>query len=520
MDERSPQASAEIDQIEAIRRRLEFMLLTPQDQAAIRTLKGLIDRELPVALDRFYVEVRRHSETRRFFQSDEHMDAAKAAQTGHWINISNGDFTGSYGEKVRKIGSVHARIGLEPRWYIGGYAIVLDHLIRTAISENFPTGGWLSSKPQMTPAEFGRALGSLAKAVLLDMDLAISVYLEEAEKAKQIVQAEAIAQEQNSVCESFGSVIKRIAEQDLTSRVRVDVPESYHGLRDDLNSAVVTLRDALDEVGRSASSINISASEIRNAADDLSQRTEQQAASVEETAAALEEITTTVRETAKRAEAAGLVVERSRQSAEQSEAVMRKSINMMSEIERSSRQIGNINDTMDEIAFQTNLLALNAGVEAARAGEAGKGFAVVAQEVRVLAQRASEAAKEIRGLITASDRQVQEGVALVGEAGIALQNIIADVQEIDLHVSAIVDAAREQSLGLQSVNSALSMIDQNTQQNAAMFEQSSAASQNLAMETNQLDRLLSRFKLGGQSRPQVTAESETRLGAPVRLRAI
>ena len=252
----------------------------------------------------------------------------------------------------------------------------------------------------------------------------------------------------------------------------------------------------------------------------MSQRTEQQAASVEETAAALEEITTTVRETAKRAEAAGLVVERSRQSAEQSEAVMRKSINMMSEIERSSRQIGNINDTMDEIAFQTNLLALNAGVEAARAGEAGKGFAVVAQEVRVLAQRASEAAKEIRGLITASDRQVQEGVALVGEAGIALQNIIADVQEIDLHVSAIVDAAREQSLGLQSVNSALSMIDQNTQQNAAMFEQSSAASQNLAMETNQLDRLLSRFKLGGQSRPQVTGESEARLEAPVRLRAI
>ena len=167
----------------------------------------------------------------------------------------------------------------------------------------------------------------------------------------------------------------------------------------------------------------------------------------------------------------------------------------MGEIERSSREIGNITEMMDEIAFQTNLLALNAGVEAARAGEAGKGFAVVAQEVRVLAQRAAQAAKDIKTLITASGEQVKSGVALVGETGTALQTIVSDVKEINQHVSAIVDAAREQALGLQEVNTAVSPIDQGTQQNAAMVEQTSAASRNLAVEAERLKQLLAGFKL-------------------------
>lgn len=505
-------AAAAAERVEAIRQRLEFMQMSPADCAAIRSLKATIDRELPVALDQFYVQVKKHPDTRQFFRSDDHMNTAKSAQTGHWINIANGDFTGSYGEKVYKIGSVHARIGLEPKWYIGGYAIVLDHLIKSAIDEYFPAGRWLGRKARMSTAEFGQALGSLAKAVMLDMDLAISVYLEEAEKSKQIAQAEAIAREQEFVCNSLGTALKNIAAQDLTSRVDGDVPPAYHGLRDDLNNSIATLRAALEAVGHNAVSIDSSASEIRVAADDLSKRTEQQAAFVEETAAALEEITTTVKETAKRAEAAGRLVERSRQGAEQSEAVMLKAIHMMSEIEKSSLQVGNITETMDEIAFQTNLLALNAGVEAARAGEAGKGFAVVAQEVRVLAQRASEAAKEIKALISKSDHQVKAGVTLVGETGKALQGIVTDVQEISKHVAAIVDAAKEQAVGLQSVNGALTSIDQNTQQNAAMVEESSAASQSLAIEADQLRRLLANFKLDGPTNQFLTDARRTHSG--------
>lgn len=488
---------ATADTMQLIVERLVFMQMTPDSSAAIRSLKTIVDRELPVALDRFYEQVRKTPETMAFFRSEDHIGQAKGTQTGHWVNIANGDFGGSYGEKVGTIGTVHARIGLEPKWYIGGYAIVLDHLINAAVEEIFPqSGGWFAAKPAMTPADFGKALGALAKAVLLDMDMAISVYLEEAERAKQVAQAEAIAAEQKTVSESFGKAIASIAAQDLTSQVAGDLPEAYHSLRDDLNGSVETLRAALQMVGDNAAAIDAAVAEISHATADLSRRTEQQAASVEETAAALEQITATVSETAKRAEDAGVLVSRSRVSAEQSETIVQNAISTMGEIERSSREIGNITEMMDEIAFQTNLLALNAGVEAARAGDAGKGFAVVAQEVRVLAQRAADAAKEIKTLITTSGEKVKSGVSLVGETGAALQTIVSDVEEINQHVAAIVDASREQATGLREVNSAVTSIDQGTQQNAAMVEETTAANQHLASQAAQLKQLLGRFRLG------------------------
>lgn len=491
-----PSKETAASEVRAVQDRLSFMELSPESCAALASLKTLIDRELPVGLDRFYAQVRSTPETARFFSSEDHMNRAKGAQTGHWHNISNGDFGGDYAARVRAIGTVHARIGLEPRWYIGGYAIVLDHLINAAIAQFFPkTSGWRASKPAMTPAAFGKALGSLAKAVLLDMDLAISVYLEEADKAKLTAQAEAIASEQKLVSESFGKAMASVADKDLTCRVASGVPEAYHPLRDDFNDAIETLRGALQAVGETAGSIDSAAGEVSAVATDLSRRAESQAASVEETAAALDQITVTVKDSARRAAEAGELVARARASAEQSEEIVQKAIVAMGEIERSAREIGSITDMMDEIAFQTNLLALNAGIEAARAGEAGKGFAVVAQEVRVLAQRAAGAAKEIKTLIAKSGIDVKSGVSLVGETGTVLQAIIGNVQEISGHVLAIVEASREQSTALGEINLAVGAIDKGTQQNAAMAEEATAASVHLASQAEQLKALLAGFTL-------------------------
>ncbi len=303
------------------------------------------------------------------------------------------------------------------------------------------------------------------------------------------------AQDIQFAVDALATGLAHLSEGDLNYRIQTPFVTRIDRLRSDFNNSVAKLNAALITVGQNARAIDAGATEIRQSADDLARRTEQQAASVEETAAALEEITTTVKDSAHRAEEVGRLVERTRNNAEQSGVIVGDAVRAMEGIESSSSEISKIIGVIDDIAFQTNLLALNAGVEAARAGEAGKGFAVVAQEVRELAQRSANAAKEIKTLINTSTSQVQSGVDLVGNAGKALETIVREVQEINRHINAIVTASREQSTGLQEINTAINTIDQGTQQNAAMVEEQTAASHGLATEAAALNELLAQFKL-------------------------
>ncbi len=304
------------------------------------------------------------------------------------------------------------------------------------------------------------------------------------------------AEEQARVVRGLAEGLGRLASGNLTARIEQPFPGEYEKLRSDFNEAMTKLQEAMKTIVVNAGGIRTGAGEISQAADDLSRRTEQQAASLEETAAALDQITATVRKTADGAKQANGVVVTTRADAEASGQVVQETVAAMAEIERSSKQISQIIGVIDEIAFQTNLLALNAGVEAARAGEAGRGFAVVASEVRALAQRSSEAAKEIKGLISASSQHVETGVELVGEAGKALQLIVGKVGEISSLVSEIAASAQEQSTALAEVNTAINQMDQVTQQNAAMVEESTAASHSLTQEAEELMHLISRFDTG------------------------
>jgi methyl-accepting chemotaxis protein len=351
-------------------------------------------------------------------------------------------------------------------------------------------------------------VGKMAKAVLVfkEAGLEKSRLAGETERMRSATETERRRNEEEKAQDEAANALARdelgkglsaLAEGDLAYRIETPFASYIDPIRIDFNSAVEKLQQAMRAVGENAAAINAGASEMLSAADDLSRRTEQQAASIEETAAALEEVTTTVRDSARGAEDAGNLVQRARSGAEKSGVVVRKAVAAMREIEKSSGEIGNIIGVIDDIAFQTNLLALNAGVEAARAGDAGKGFAVVAQEVRELAQRSANAAKEIKTLIGASSQQVENGVNLVDETGKALELIVAEVEEINTHVSAIVVAAREQATGLQEINTAVNTMDQSTQQNAAMVEQQTAASHSLAREAEALNSLLGQFKVGG-----------------------
>jgi methyl-accepting chemotaxis protein len=355
--------------------------------------------------------------------------------------------------------------------------------------------------------------GAMGRAVLVFKENAIERVRLETYSAQQTqaaelerLKAEALkaqsAQELAHVVRSLSDGLEALASGDLTNRVETTFAAEYESLRNNFNAAMTKLQSTLQLIIENANAIASGSSEIAVAADDLSSRTERQAASLEQTAAALEQITATVKGTAEGSYRAKEIVSQAHTDAQNSHEVVSRTISAMNDIQSSALQISQIIGVIDEIAFQTNLLALNAGVEAARAGEAGRGFAVVASEVRSLAQRSADAAKEIKALITTSTSQVDGGVKLVAETGNILQTIVERVQEITGTVNAIAMSATEQSSSLTEVNIAVNQMDQVTQQNAAMVEQTTAATVSLSEKTNELIQLMGQFRIhDGARRP-------------------
>lgn len=318
----------------------------------------------------------------------------------------------------------------------------------------------------------------------------------------------------NAAVEAIAEGLHSLAEGDLTKNISEPFAPELDRLRTDFNLSVSKLSETMFEITDVADRLKRNSSEISAATNDLTKRTETQAASLEETSAALDEITATVKETSDRAGEAASRAKNAREDTEKSSGVVSNAVKAMEGIENASHDINNIINVIDEIAFQTNLLALNAGVEAARAGEAGKGFAVVAQEVRELAQRSASAAKEIKDLIERSGNEVSNGVNLVQQTGEALSQISEHVTEIDSQINTISNGANEQLTGIQEVNASVNSMDQATQQNAAMAEESNAVTQEVNAEMLRLSELISTFKLdearntASSTAPLATAQSD------------
>jgi len=298
------------------------------------------------------------------------------------------------------------------------------------------------------------------------------------------------------IVDALSTGLKKLSQNQLDFQINEAFSGVYDELRKDFNVAVTSLATTIRSVRASAASVHNGATEIRSASDDLAHRNERQAANLEEAAAAMNQVTDNIKLTAERATVVQRTVASTHEEATEGGQVVARATTAMGAIEKSAQEIGQIISVIDSIAFQTNLLALNAGVEAARAGDAGKGFAVVANEVRALAQRSADAAKDIKELITASTRQVEDGVTLVAETGTLLEKILSSVGEISGAMKDIAENASAQSVNLQQINTTVGEMDRMTQQNAAMVEQSTAASRSLADEANELTALVTRFSTG------------------------
>lgn len=291
-------------------------------------------------------------------------------------------------------------------------------------------------------------------------------------------------------------IVAAAKENDLTQRIPLegksgDIEQLCAGVNGMIDTMAGVIANALE----TASTISTAVSEITSGTDDLSSRTENQASSLQETSASMEEIASTIRQNSENAQQASKLAVEARTVASGGGEIVTRAVSAMSKIEESSGKVSDIIGVIDEIAFQTNLLALNAAVEAARAGDAGRGFAVVASEVRSLAQRSSEAAKDIKTLIVQSSGQVKDGVKLVSDAGIALGEIVTSVKRVTDIVAEIASASREQAVGVEEINKAVSQMDEMTQQNSALVEENAAACRLLQEQAEDMAARMAQFKL-------------------------
>jgi methyl-accepting chemotaxis protein len=463
--------------------KLAFFSIGEGDRAHLPGVGKAVASAGPKGLDKLYERIAATPESAKHFSSRNAMASARAKQIEHWQALFSGGANAAYFERAERVGKVHARIGLEPQWYIGAYASVLGQIIESMAG----------------PLARGRAkqIATLVKMALLDMEIAVETYF-------------AVEEERRSaVINTMGAALKRMTDGDFSTSLE-DLPLEYAVIHRDFETMRAQVGAALGDVAQTSRAVDVGAQEIRQASDDLARRTEQQAASLEEASAAMTSLAASVGSTAGDAAHLHDSVQAAHGDAQAGGNVVEEAVQAMTDIHDSAQEIGKIIATIDGIAFQTNLLALNAGVEAARAGDAGRGFAVVANEVRALAQRSAEAALDIKTLIGQSSVQVERGVSLVGQTGDTFARIVGKVGEIAGLASNIASAASAQATNIGQVRETVRELDVMTQQNAAMVEEATAASRNLAGEADRMAALVGRFAL---AQPTMGGEAPLRRAA-------
>lgn len=420
--------------------RLDFMGLGEKQRQTLEAMQPMVLDQIGPALDRFYSQARQTPQIRGMFRDEAHMAKARDSQRSHWLRIANGRFDDDFDASVRRIGGVHARIGLEPRWYIGAYAIVLEELLSAIGKRATPLQRLLGLFRGPSDADASIAV---VKAALLDLEMSVSIYLDVAQ-----------------------------AERD---KAMTEIAEGEK-----------TLTKLLDWIRGTADSLRTGSGEIAQAADDLARRTESTAASLEETSAALVQIDDRVKATSTASVKTVARANEATATVQNGRATAHDAVETMGRVSASAKGIDSVIEGVDKIAFQTRVLAMNAAIEAGRAGEAGRGFAVVADLVNALAMRAEEEAKRARDQLTVTQMEIAAAVTAVERVDGALIEIAGDVEAVHGLVTGMSEDNQAQSGAITEISAAVGSMDKATQQNAAMVEETSAAARQLSSDVNDL----------------------------------
>ena len=486
-----------------LRERLEFLGLDAAALARLAALAPSTSKHLPPALERFYGLLAKEPSVSRFFSGREQMGRAQSAQHEHWSAIANGQLDERYHQSSIAIGNRHARIGLDPRWYIGGYALIVETLIEGIVKDAVAEAtaprrtGFFRRQPETAPdlgETLGKSLSVLLKAVLLDVDLAVSTYFDRITEQADADRAAWAAKVERAVSLS-GEALRALAEGDLTHRITEPFDAEFEAIKTDINSVADRLSAIMMQLGSSAGSLRRTTADIATGTADLSDRTSRQAASIEQTSAVMEQIAAAVADNVGRTRSAHEEVVAVSAFAEEGGQVFGQASEAMERISTSSQKIAGIIGVIDDIAFQTNLLALNASVEAARAGEAGKGFAVVAVEVRRLAQSTARASSEIKELIDTSSGEVAAGSDLVAKASEKLDRILDGIRRHSGLMDAIAQANRAQASSIDEINVAIREVEETTRRNAELVEETNHAIGRTDEEAAELEAIVHRFRL-------------------------
>ncbi len=487
---------------------LKFGGLTDQEVARLQKLKPEISEIIGPALDAFYKVIAIDDELMAKFSRPGQIEAAKSAQANHWIRMAEDGHSKEYRDSATQIGVVHARIGLTPEIYLNGYSVVIGQLINLLLvrhrsrmrkQERHLFGWTIRRKPKRQEIDdIHKDVNVLIKAALNDAGLAMLAYRkimdETRDRELQEAMDSARDQEIQVVMGAFGDVATRLASGDMSQPMTTDLPPHYQPIANKMNEAIAAISGAISSVVASARGIMTAFENINADTENLSLRTSQQAAGIEEASTALMEMTANVSGAAETTDGAERHVNAVARDGEKTREVVGRTEHAMHEIEASSAEIVEIVKLIDSIAFQTNLLALNASVEAARAGEAGRGFAVVAQEVRALAGRCADAAGQVKALVDTTDANIKSGVELVHRTRQALEDIVTKIGETNEMIGGIAHAAKEQSIGLNELSQSVSDMDEITQRNAEMVEQTKSRTRLLNQELHTLLERLGRFR--------------------------